>query len=66
MTGSSDPAGFGTEVVLGTAVVGVFVVIALALIGRHQDTFARAVRALAPWLPVLVVQDYWRWVAFMT
>ncbi len=34
MAGSSDPAGFGTEVVLGTAVVGVFVVMALASIHR--------------------------------
>ncbi len=22
--------------------------------------------AMAPWLPVLLVQDYWRWVGFMT
>ena len=29
-------------------------------------TFGIAMVAMAPWLPLLLVQDYWRWVGFMT
>ncbi len=59
-------SGFAAELVLGLAVAVVFVVIALALIGLHEHTFAWAMLALAPWLPTLVAQDYWRWIGFMT
>jgi hypothetical protein len=42
-------------VVFGTVIAVVFEVIALALIGLHQGTFARAMLALVPWLPVLAL-----------
>lgn len=36
----------------------------LTVTGQHA--FGMAVLAMAPWLPVLTVQDYWRWIGFLS
>ena len=47
----------------GTAV---FALMGVALVAVGEHTFGLGMLAIAPWLPVLVVQDYWRWVGFMS
>ena len=58
--------GFAAEVLLGVCATICFVVVGGALMLANQHTFGYAMLVMAPWLPVLVVQDYWRWVGFMT
>lgn len=48
-------------VVTGAAFAGAGVVLLVA--GQHQ--YGVAFCCLAPWLPCLLAQDYWRWVGFM-
>ena len=59
-------SGFGAELVLGligTLCLGALGV-AVGLAGSRSFSFA--LLALAAWMPALLVQDYWRWVGFMT
>ncbi len=58
--------GFAAEVLLGLGAAICFVVIGAVLLLARQHTFGYAMVVLAPWLPFLVVQDYWRWVWFMS
>lgn len=58
--------GYAAELILGSAVALVFVVVGLILGGLHAHTYGQAMVALAPWLPALVAQDYWRWIGFMS
>ncbi len=58
--------GFAAEMLLGAAAASVFALVGGALMLFGQRTFGLAMLALAPWLPLLLVQDYWRWVGFMT
>jgi O-antigen/teichoic acid export membrane protein len=58
-------AGLAAELALGVAASAVFVVIGAVLTISHQRGFGIAFIALAPWVPFLLVQDYWRWVSFM-
>jgi O-antigen/teichoic acid export membrane protein len=58
--------GFAAEVLLGSATSLIFVLIGSILYLTGQRTFGVAMLALALWLPSLVVQDYWRWVGFMS
>jgi O-antigen/teichoic acid export membrane protein len=58
--------GMGAEVALGS-IAAVLLALGggvLSLLGLRA--FSIAMLALAPWLPFLVVQDYWRWVGFMS
>lgn len=66
--GSSDArvrSGIAAEVLLGVCggIVASFIGGALLLAGARP--LGEAALALAPWLVFLLVQDYWRWVAFM-
>jgi O-antigen/teichoic acid export membrane protein len=58
--------GFAAEVLLGAVGTFYFGVIGTVLMLVHARTFGFSMLVLAPWLPVLLVQDYWRWVGFMS
>ncbi len=57
--------GFAAEVLLGSGAAAVFALLGGILLLFHAHTFATATLFLAPWMPALFVQDYWRNVAFM-
>lgn len=58
-------AGLAAEIALGIAAAVVFAVIGGSLsLSGHRD-FGVSFLALAPWVPFLLAQDYWRWVGFM-
>ena len=42
-----------------------FLAVGVLLLAVGQDTFGYDFLAIAPWLPFLIIQDYWRWVGFM-
>jgi O-antigen/teichoic acid export membrane protein len=58
--------GAGSELILGTIAALGFAVVGGILMAFGQRTFGVAMLAVAPWLIVLLLQDYWRWVGFMT
>jgi O-antigen/teichoic acid export membrane protein len=58
--------GFAAEVLLGFGATVIFVLIGTILLLTGQSNFGSAMLALALWLPSLAVQDYWRWVGFMS
>jgi len=58
--------GFAAEMLLGAGAASIFALVGGALMFCGQRTFGIAMVALAPWLPLLLVQDYWRWIGFMT
>jgi len=58
--------GLAAELSLGIAAATVFGVAGLVLLRVGQHSFGIAFVTFAPWLPFLLAQDYWRWVAFMT
>jgi O-antigen/teichoic acid export membrane protein len=58
--------GFAAELLLGTAAGVILAAIGSLLWLLHAAAFGIAMLALAPWLPVLAAQDYWRWMGFMT
>lgn len=57
--------GFAAEVLLGAAGTLIFAVIGIVLLVLGVHTFGIAMLAMAPWLILLLTQDYWRWVGFM-
>jgi O-antigen/teichoic acid export membrane protein len=57
--------GFAAEMLLGSVGAIAFAVLGAALMVFHAHTFGTAMLYLAPWLPMLLVQDYWRNVSFM-
>jgi O-antigen/teichoic acid export membrane protein len=58
--------GFAAEILLGLAGAVIFALAGAVLLSFGQRTFGIAMLSMAPWLPVLLVQDYWRWIGFMT
>jgi O-antigen/teichoic acid export membrane protein len=58
--------GFAAELLLGTAAILCFAFVGAGLLFVHQQRFGEAMLALAPWLPCLLAQDYWRWVGFLS
>ncbi|HXW78252.1 MAG TPA: oligosaccharide flippase family protein [Acidimicrobiales bacterium] len=64
--GNAIRRGFAAEVLLGLAGAAAFVLVGGTLALANQGTFGFALLVLAPWLPFLLVQDYWRWIGFMT
>lgn len=58
--------GFAAELLLGIggAVILAAIGAVLCLLGDYE--FGVAMLALAPWLPALAAQDYWRWIGFLT
>lgn len=59
-------AGLSAELGLGLAAAAVFAGIGSLLMGLGAHDFGICFLGLAPWLPLLLAQDYWRWVSFMT
>ncbi len=57
--------GLAAEISLGVVSMITFLVVGLVLLAVGQDSFGYDFLALAPWLPFLIIQDYWRWIAFM-
>ena len=58
-------AGLAAELVIGCVAMAVVAVLGATLLALGQSSFADALLGLAPWLPCLIIQDYWRWVGFM-
>jgi O-antigen/teichoic acid export membrane protein len=59
-------SGFGAELMLGLLGTVCLGTVGLAVFLAGSRSFSYALLALAPWVPALLVQDYWRWVGFMT
>lgn len=59
-------SGFGAELVLGLVGTVCLGAIGLAVGLAGWRSFSFGLLALAPWMPALLVQDYWRWVGFLT
>jgi O-antigen/teichoic acid export membrane protein len=57
--------GFAAEVTLALAAAAALAVAGVPLFELGQRTFGLALLAVIPWLPFLLVQDYWRWTGFM-
>jgi O-antigen/teichoic acid export membrane protein len=57
--------GLAAEFTLGITSAVCFAATGLVLLAVGQHGFGVAFLAFAPWLPFLVAQDYFRWVAFM-
>ena len=57
--------GLASELGLGLVAGTLFAVGGLVLMAVGQHEFGICFLALAPWLPFLLAQDYWRWMGFM-
>jgi O-antigen/teichoic acid export membrane protein len=57
--------GFAQEVTLALGAAAALAVVGVPLFELGQRTFGLALLAVIPWLPFLLVQDYWRWTGFM-
>lgn len=58
--------GLAAEVSLGLALGSIMAGLGGLLLVCGQHPYGICLIVLAPWLPVLLVQDYWRWVGFMS
>jgi O-antigen/teichoic acid export membrane protein len=57
--------GLAAELWLGFVAAVLFAAAGAALLSLGQLQFGICFVVLAPWLPFLLAQDYWRWVSFM-
>jgi len=57
--------GFAADVTLGLVATCIITAIGTALLAVGQHTFGMGMLAVAPWIIVLDLQDYWRWIGFM-
>jgi O-antigen/teichoic acid export membrane protein len=57
--------GFASEVILAMGAAVCILVVGIPLYFFGQRTFGLSMIAVVPWLPFLLVQDYWRWTGFM-
>lgn len=57
--------GLAGELALGAGFGATACLIGVVLLAFGQHSYGIAFFAFAPWVPCLLVQDYWRWVAFM-
>ena len=57
--------GFASEVTIALAAAVCLAIIGIPLFFLGQRTFGLAMLAVIPWVPFLLVQDYWRWTGFM-
>ena len=57
--------GFAADVTLGLVATCLITAIGTALLVVGQHTFGMGMLAVAPWIIVLDLQDYWRWIGFM-
>jgi O-antigen/teichoic acid export membrane protein len=58
-------AGVAAEAGIGVAAAGLAALVSVPLLLSGLHSFGVALITLAPFLPFLLVQDYWRWVGFM-
>ncbi|MGP8149123.1 MAG: hypothetical protein ACLPXU_00250 [Acidimicrobiales bacterium] len=57
--------GLASELAIAVAGAGVLLLGGVALLLGGQHAFGLGLVAVAPWLPFLVVQDFWRWMGYM-
>ncbi|MGH9091367.1 MAG: hypothetical protein ACRDZR_08335, partial [Acidimicrobiales bacterium] len=57
--------GLAAELLLGLVTGAGFAAVGVVLLAVGQHQYGIAFCCLAPWLPCLLAQDYWRWVGFM-
>jgi O-antigen/teichoic acid export membrane protein len=57
--------GFAADVLLGALAACVVAVIGTVFLAAGQHTFGIGLLSVAPWIVVLDLQDYWRWIGFM-
>jgi O-antigen/teichoic acid export membrane protein len=57
--------GFAAEVVLGLMAACIFTAVGSAFLAIGQHTFGIGLLSVAPWVVLLDLQDYWRWIGFM-
>ena len=57
--------GFAADVTLGLMAACIIAAVGSALFVVGQHTFGVGMLAVAPWVVVLDLQDYWRWIGFM-
>jgi O-antigen/teichoic acid export membrane protein len=57
--------GFAAEMTLGICAGCVMALLGVVLLLAHQRSFGISQLVVAPFITVLLLQDYWRWVGFM-
>jgi O-antigen/teichoic acid export membrane protein len=57
--------GLASELTIAVVGAAVLFLAGVALLLGGQHAFGLGLVAVAPWLPCLVVQDFWRWMGFM-
>ena len=57
--------GFAADVTLGVMAACVIAVVGVVFLAVGQHTFGIGLLSVAPWVVVLDLQDYWRWIGFM-
>lgn len=57
--------GFAANVTLDVMAAGIIAAVGSALLVVGQPTFGIGLLSVAPWVIVLDLQDYWRWIGFM-
>jgi O-antigen/teichoic acid export membrane protein len=58
-------SGLASELLLGVGATCLFGLLGASLLVSGEHKFGMSLIALAPWLPALLAQDYWRWIGFM-
>ncbi len=57
--------GFAADVTLGAMAACVIAAMGMVFLAAGQHTFGIGLLSVAPWIVVLDLQDYWRWIGFM-
>jgi O-antigen/teichoic acid export membrane protein len=57
--------GFAAEVLLGAMAACVVAAMGTVFLAAGQHTFGIGLLSVAPWIVVLDLQDFWRWIGFM-
>ncbi|MGO8864036.1 MAG: hypothetical protein ACLQRH_25185 [Acidimicrobiales bacterium] len=57
--------GFAADVTLGVMAACVIAAVGTVFLSLGQHTFGVGLLSVAPWIVVLDLQDYWRWIGFM-
>ena len=57
--------GFAADVTLGVMAACIIAAVGSALLVVGQHTFGVGLLSVAPWVVMLDLQDYWRWIGFM-
>jgi O-antigen/teichoic acid export membrane protein len=58
--------GLAADILLAATGAVVLAALGMILVVTGQHAFGMAVLAIAPWMPVLTIQDYWRWMGFLS